>query len=301
MRIVIALGGNALLERKESPDAIIQEKHINDISNILHHLSNNHELIIVHGNGPQIGLIAKESTNDKSLSAPYPLYVLGAETQGMIGYWIIQAIDNINNKKAVVNIITRTVVSTDDEAFNNPTKFIGQSYTYKIAKQLSNKYNWTIGQDNQYWRRTVPSPEPIKIVEINTIKELLNSNHTVICGGGGGIPVTQEENGFYSGIEAVIDKDLVASLLATELNADMLLILTDTAYVYDKYGTETCKKIEHITAKELNKLSFAAGSMGPKVKAATQYVNNTDKVAIIGSLNETLNIINKKSGTIITK
>ena len=215
MRIVVALGGNALLQRGESPDADIQESHVVSAISGLAPLLNHHELIITHGNGPQVGVLAVESSADPALLRPYPFDALGAQTQGMIGYWIMQALSGVAPGRQSACLICRTVVRADDPAMSYPTKFVGPLYDEPTARQQEADRGWDIRQDGPGWRRVVPSPEPVRIVELDTIKALADMGAIVVCAGGGGIPVTRDESGGLHGVEAVLDKDLTAALLAT--------------------------------------------------------------------------------------
>jgi carbamate kinase len=237
MRIAVALGGNALLERGETPDSDIQESHITHAVAALSPLLHDHDLVITHGNGPQVGILAIESAGDPALSRPYPLDVLGAQTQGMIGYWLVQALQNAAAGKPAAGLICRTLVKADDPAFGDPTKFVGPVYDKPTALALAADHGWDVRQDGQAWRRVVPSPEPEQIVELDTIRLLMSTGVIVVCAGGGGIPVVPDGTGGLRGVEAVVDKDLTAALLAQAVGADALLLLTDVEAVVDEYGT----------------------------------------------------------------
>jgi carbamate kinase len=300
MRIVAALGGNALLERGEQPDSLIQVHHVRAAVDALAPLAAEHQLVITHGNGPQVGLLALESAEDASLSRPYPFDVLGAETQGMIGYWLLQALQNALPGREVAALITQTLVSVEDPAFADPTKFVGPVYEEAEAKRLAETAGWTVKPDGQYWRRVVPSPFPRRIVEIGLIRQLFDSGAVVVCSGGGGVPVIRNDRGQLEGVEAVVDKDATAGLLAEALDADALLLLTDVAAVEIDYGTPQARRITRTTPAFLRAQAFPAGSMGPKVQAVCRFVEMTGRVAAIGSLADAGAILAGATGTIVT-
>jgi carbamate kinase len=300
MRIVVALGGNALLERGESPDSNIQESHVALAAQALAPLIRDHDVVITHGNGPQVGVLALESAADTALSHPYPFDTLVAETQGLIGNWLVGALEHAAPGHDAVCLLTRTVVDEADPAFANPTKFVGPIYTKAVAKALAKTRSWTVKADGGSWRRVVPSPEPIEIVELDDIKALVNRGATVICAGGGGVPVVRQSDGDLTGVEAVIDKDLTAALLAEALKADMLLLLTDVPNVVDGYGTLHAQSIGWTSASDLRALDFAAGSMGPKVEAACRFVERTGGQAAIGRLTDAAALLAGDVGTIVT-
>jgi carbamate kinase len=298
VRIVVALGGNALLERGEAPDADIQECHVRRAAEALAPLEGDHDLIITHGNGPQVGVLALESAADPALSRPYPFDALGAETQGMIGNWLLDAIERAMPGHRAACLLTRTVVDAADPAFANPTKFVGPIYAEDVAKNLAAGRGWEVRQDGSSWRRVVPSPEPQEIVEIDEIHLLVNHGSVVICAGGGGIPVVREV-GALRGVEAVIDKDLTAAVLAESLGADVLLLLTDVAAVELDYGTPDARPIGAICVDELRAMPFPAGSMGPKVEAACRFVERTGGTAAIGRLGDAAHLLSGTFGTIV--
>ncbi|MGW2745526.1 carbamate kinase [Streptomyces sp. NPDC001450] len=300
MRIVVALGGNALLHRGERPDAAVQQANIDRVATALAALAHEHELVITHGNGPQIGLLAMESEADPALSAPYPLDLLGAETEGMIGSLLARAMHDALPGHRIAALVTHTLVRGNDPALARPTKFVGQVYSRQLAEKLARTRGWRIAQDTTGWRRVVASPAPERILETDTIHELLNSGTLVICAGGGGIPVTADhDTGALSGVEAVIDKDLTAALLAEDLKADFLLILTDVPYVYEGYGTPDQHPLLDATPRELRHGGFPAGSMGPKTEAAARFVEHTGALAAIGALDAAYDIVHGRSGTLI--
>lgn len=300
MRIVAALGGNALLERGESPDADIQQTHVTSAVSALASLLRHDQVVITHGNGPQVGVLAVESAGDRALSHPYPFDVLGAQTQGMIGYWLAQALSGAVPGRQVGCLICRTIVQANDPAFSHPTKFVGPVYDESTARRLAARHRWDIREDGGSWRRVMPSPEPAAIVELDVIKLLVNSGIIVICAGGGGVPVARGPDGGLHGVEAVLDKDLTAALLASALNADMLLLLTDVPAVIDGYGTSRARPIRQTTPARLRARSFPAGSMGPKVEAVCRFVESTGRSAAIGRLDDAAALLSGTAGTTVT-
>lgn len=295
MRVVIALGGNALLRRGERPDAAQQLDQVARVAGPLAALAGQHEVVLVHGNGPQVGLLALESAADRSLTRPYPLGDLVAETQGLIGYWLQQAIGRTLSTP-VVTLVSQTVVDPDDPAFSAPTKFVGSVYTEVEAKQVASEHDWVFAQDGDGWRRVVASPRPQRIVETGTADLLLRSGVTVVLAGGGGVPVVNGPNGL-EGVEAVVDKDLVAAQVAEELAADLLLILTDVPAVMVDFGTPQQRPLRDISVDDLAAESFPAGSMGPKVDAVCEFVRATGTRAAIGSLDDVGDVFAGTAGT----
>ena len=300
MRIVVALGGNALLRRGDKPDADIQIANVQLAAAQLAKLANEHELIITHGNGPQVGVLALESANDERLSRAYPLDTLGAETQGMIGYWLLQAMQNALPGRQVATMVCQTLVLSGDPAFANPTKFVGEVYDEETAKRIARERGWVVKADGEHFRRVVGSPAPQRVIETRLIRNLVNSGAVVICAGGGGVPVIRNEKGQLQGAEAVIDKDLTAAVRAEDLEADALIILTDVDGVYEGYGTAQARMVKRATPMRLREMGLPAGSMGPKVEAACRFVELTGDMAAIGRLEDALDIIAGHSGTIVT-
>lgn len=297
--IVVAIGGNALLQRGELMSCQNQQKSISQTAISLAKLAKDYRLVVVHGNGPQVGLLSLQ--NDAYADCPsYPFDVLGAETQGMIGYLIQQGLNAAIKDSFTTTVLTRIVVDPNDPAITNPTKFIGPVYTEQQAKILAEDNNWVIKPDGVHWRRVVPSPKPIEVLEIKAIKDLLAQDHLVICGGGGGAPVI-EKDGAYQGFEAVIDKDMTAALIAEEVGADHLLILTDGDYVCLNWNQDDEQRLEQVTAKELSQYHFPAGSMGPKVDACCQFVENTGGIGHIGDLSKAFEIMREQTGTHVRK
>lgn len=293
--IVVAVGGNALLQRGEVMSCENQQKSIEQTASSLAALSKDYRLVIVHGNGPQVGLLSLQNDAYKECP-PYPFDVLGAETQGMIGYLIQQGLNAAIEDRFTTTILTRIVVDENDPAIADPSKFIGPVYTEQQAKLLAEANNWVVKPDGVHWRRVVPSPAPKEVLEIKAIKDLLEKEHLIICGGGGGAPVI-EKDGAYVGFEAVIDKDMTAALIAEEIGAQHLLILTDGTHVCLDWGTPQEQKLERVSVNEMKGYHFPAGSMGPKVDACCQFVENTKQHGHIGDLSCALEIIEGKSGT----
>ena len=300
MRIVVALGGNALLQRGQRPDAEVQERNVATAVRALAPLATVHELVITHGNGPQVGVLALQSASDPHLTTPYPFDVLGAQTQGMIGYWLLQAMQNALPGRQVAAIINQTLVAAEDPAFADPTKFVGEVYTEEEAKRLAAERGWTVKPDGEHWRRVVGSPKPQRVIETRLIRLLLASGALVVCAGGGGVPVIRNEDGELEGVEAVVDKDLTASVLAEALEADALLVLTDVAEVQHDFGTSDARPITRATPAALRREQFPAGSMGPKVEAVCRFVELTGDMAAIGRLEDAAAILRGEAGTVVT-
>ncbi len=299
MRVVVALGGNALLKRGEPMTAEVQRSNVRTAAQSLAPVAEKHQLVLSHGNGPQVGLLALQAAAYEEVEA-YPLDVLGAQTEGMIGYMIEQELGNLLPFEVpFATILTMVEVDADDPAFQNPTKFVGPVYSEVEAMELAADKSWTVKPDGQYWRRVVPSPLPKRIFEIRPIKWLLEKNTVVICAGGGGIPTMYQKGAdrVLTGVEAVIDKDRATELLARELEADLYIMATDVDGVYLDWGTPSQQKLDRISAAELKSHSFAAGSMGPKVNAAIQFVEKTGQRSAIGSLEEIEQIVEGKAGT----
>jgi len=301
MRVVVALGGNALLERGEPPDAVIQRRHVRQAAAALAPLTAGHQLVLCHGNGPQVGVLALESQSDLSLSRPYPLDVLVAQTQGMIGYWLVQELHNAGIDQPAACVMSQAVVDPSDPAFGHPAKFIGAGYGEDEARALAARLGWTIAADGPRWRRVVASPRPLGLVEIETIRSLVDAGVLVVCGGGGGVPVARSGAGALAGVEAVVDKDLTAAELAITLKADRLLVLTDVPAVIDGYGTPAARQIRAIGADALSAMTFPAGSMGPKVEACLRFVKASGQPAAIGALTDAAAILAGRAGTTIRK
>lgn len=299
MRIVIALGGNALLKRGEKMTAENQRKNVRTAAVAIAPLGEEHELVISHGNGPQVGLLALQSASYKEVDS-YPLDVLGAQTEGMIGYMIEQELGNLlPYEKPLASVLTMVEVDPKDPAFANPTKFIGPVYPEAEAKRLAKEKAWTVKPDGDMWRRVVPSPLPQHIFQLRPIRWLLEKDCIVICTGGGGIPTMYDEERKLKGTEVVIDKDFASALLARELNADLYIMATDTDAVYLDWGTPNARALHKCSYDDLKSHDFPAGSMGPKVTAGCWFAERTGKRAAIGALSNIQEIVRGNSGTLI--
>ena len=300
MRIVIALGGNALLHRGEPLTAENQRRNVKLATQALAPLTHDHEIVISHGNGPQVGLLALQSAAYKP-DESYPLDILDAETEGMIGYLIEQELTNLlPANKRCATLLTQIEVDAKDPAFKHPSKPIGPMYSETDAYKLAKERGWSIAPDADRYRRVVPSPRPKRIFELSVIELLVKQNVVVICAGGGGIPVLCRQDGSLIGVEAVIDKDLASALLAKELNADALLMLTDVDAVYKHWNEPNAHAIRQTTVKEISRLSFAPGSMQPKVQAGIEFVEQSGAIAGIGKLQDAQAILRGEAGTVIT-
>jgi carbamate kinase len=298
MRIVVALGGNALQRRGEPMTVEGQRHNVAVACKSLAPVAEEHELVISHGNGPQVGLLALQAASYDDVSA-YPFDVLGAQTEGMIGYLIEQELGNLlPADKPLATILTMTLVDVDDPAFADPTKFVGPVYSAEVAHELAARRGWVVRQDGDSWRRVVPSPLPRRIVEIRPVEWLLGQGCVVICAGGGGIP-TMFPAGTRTlvGVEAVIDKDRASAVLAQDLHADLLVIATDVDAVYLDWGTPSQRAVVRAHPDALDPGLFPAGSMGPKVEAAAQFARASGRTAVIGSLDQLSSILAGDGGT----
>jgi carbamate kinase len=296
---VVALGGNALLKRGEPMTAEVQRANVRSAAPALAAVARDHQLVLSHGNGPQVGLLALQGAAYEEVEA-YPLDVLGAQTEGMIGYVLEQELGNLLPFEApFATVLTMIEVDPADPAFGDPTKFVGPVYDKAEADGLATEKGWAFKQDGDRWRRVVPSPEPKRIFEIRPIRWLLDKNVVVICAGGGGIPTMYEPDAERTlvGVEAVIDKDLASELLAREVEAELYVMATDVDGVYADWGTPEQRRLERVTPEELSASSFAAGSMGPKVEAAIRFVEATGTRAAIGSLAQIEQIVDGTAGT----
>jgi carbamate kinase len=296
---VVALGGNALLKRGEPMTAEVQRANVRSAAPALAAVARDHQLVLSHGNGPQVGLLALQGAAYEEVEA-YPLDVLGAQTEGMIGYVLEQELGNLLPFEApFATVLTMIEVDPADPAFGDPTKFVGPVYDKAEANGLATEKGWAFKQDGDRWRRVVPSPEPKRIFEIRPIRWLLDKNVVVICAGGGGIPTMYEPDAERTlvGVEAVIDKDLASELLAREVEAELYVMATDVDGVYADWGTPEQRRLERVTPEELSASSFPAGSMGPKVEAAIRFVDATGKRAAIGSLAQIEQIVDGTAGT----
>lgn len=296
MLVVAALGGNALIRRGESSDPESQRRNVARAVLALADIARDHHLVITHGNGPQIGLLALQSAAMPD-TAPVPLDLLGAETEGMIGYMIEQELANVLPGREIATLLTRVEVDPADVAFDHPSKPIGACYSEAEARRMAAERGWSVARDGVHFRRVVPSPEPRRILEQRTIELLLAAGTIVVCAGGGGIPVAIGADGGMRGVEAVIDKDLSAALLAEALRADVLLLMTDVPGVYAEWPNPVGGVIRRASPSELRRRSFAAGSMGPKVEAACRFVEKTGGRAMIGALEDAERLLRDDTGT----
>jgi carbamate kinase len=298
MRVVVALGGNALLRRGEPMTAEAQRANVRLAAPALAAVAGTHQLVLSHGNGPQVGLLALQAAAYAEVQA-YPLDVLGAQTEGMIGYVLEQELGNLLPVEVpFATLLTMVEVDPTDPAFKDPTKFVGPVYDKAQADQLAADKRWVFKPDGDRWRRVVPSPQPRRIFEIRPIRWLLDKDVVVICAGGGGVPTMyQPDSRTLVGVEAVIDKDLASQLLAREVGADLFVMATDVDGVYVGWGTPDQRRLERVTPGELRELRFAAGSMGPKVEAAIRFVEATGNRAAIGGLHQIEAVVAGDAGT----
>ncbi|MDP4014673.1 MAG: carbamate kinase [Candidatus Nanopelagicales bacterium] len=309
MRVVAALGGNALQKRGEAMTVENQRENVMIACEALAPVAMTDQLVISHGNGPQVGLLSLQASSYDETSS-YPFDVLGAQTEGMIGYFIEQELGNLlPYEKPIATILTMTEVDPDDPAMKNPTKFVGPVYPEADAKRLASEKGWVVKQDGDMWRRVVPSPVPKHIFEISAIKCLLDFGAVVVCTGGGGIPTmylpdeqlsspTDQNPRTLVGVEAVIDKDRSSAVLAQDLEADLLVIATDADGVYVDWGMPQQKAIKASSPDDIDAFQFPAGSMGPKVEAASAFARNCPgKSAVIGALGDLPEIIAGTKGT----
>ncbi len=299
MRVVVALGGNALLRRGEPMTAAAQRENVRRAAEALAPVASAHDIVITHGNGPQVGLLALQSAAYTPVE-PYPLDVLGAQTEGMIGYLVEQELGNLMPVgQAFATLLTQVEVDTNDPAFTHPSKPIGPIYAEAEARRLAKARGWTMAADGDHYRRVVPSPRPRRIFEVRVIEFLLDHGVIVICAGGGGIPTACRQDGSLVGVEAVIDKDRASALLAHELNADALLMLTDVNAVYTDWERPNARAIRCAPPHALRAYTFAPGSMGPKIEAAIDFTEQSGNAAAIGALEEAGAILAGTAGTMI--
>jgi len=295
MRVVVALGGNALIRRGEPAIVATQRANVARAVNALVPLAAEHELVVTHGNGPQIGLLALQAEAYHEVPA-YPLDVLGAESEGMVGYLLEQELVGRRLRRPTATLLTQVVVDGQDPAFATPSKPVGPVYERAEADRLRVERGWTIVPDGRGWRRVVPSPEPLEIVELPAIRILLDGGALVVCVGGGGVPVVRDGAGRLTGVEAVVDKDLSAALLARQLQADALLFLTDVPGIQRDFGTDRARTVPELRSDELDRLALAAGSMAPKAAAAARFAA-TEGLAVIGALEDASALLDGRAGT----
>jgi carbamate kinase len=297
VRIVIALGGNALLRRGQPMTAENQRANIRAAAEHIASVVGGNEIVVAHGNGPQVGLLALQAAAYVGVPA-YPLDVLGAQTEAMIGYVIEQELGNLlPEEQPLATLLTMVEVDRDDPAFSHPTKPIGPVYPRDHAVVLAADAGWSIAPDGDGFRRVVPSPKPKQIFEIRPIRQLLEQGTIVVCAGGGGIPTMFDDNGDLQGVEAVVDKDATSAMLAEQLDADLLVIATDVDAVYLDWGNPDQRPLGRSTPDELDALGLAEGSMGPKVTAAATFARTTGNRAVIGSLDDLPGLVAGTSGT----
>jgi len=300
MRVVAALGGNALLRRGQPMTAENQRANVAVAARALLPIALEHDLILTHGNGPQVGLLSLQNAAYRP-DEEYPLDILDAETEGMIGYLLEQELGNLLPPgRPMATLLTRIEVDPADPAFQRPSKPIGPVYDREEAERHAVEKSWTIAPDGNKWRRVVPSPQPKRILEIGVIDLLVREKVIVVCAGGGGIPVLVSADGGFEGVEAVIDKDFAGALLATALHADAFLMLTDVDAVYEDWGTPDARPIHRASPDVMAATPFAAGSMGPKVEAACRFVRANSGFAAIGSLADASLMLRGEAGTMIT-
>jgi len=300
MKVVVALGGTALIRRGEHPDAEVQRRNVARAAAAIAAISRTHEVIVTHGSAPQVGMLAMQGDAYSAVN-PYPLDVLGAETEGMIGYMIERELRSLLPNRHIVTLLTQIEVSRSDAAFRHPAKLIGPPLEQREAERLADTHGWNIIQEGKKWRRVVASPEPLRILELPAIRLLCKAGVLVVCAGGGGIPVTVSREGVVRGVDAVIDKDLAASLLAHQVGAEALLLLTDVDAVYRCWQEKGAEAIRETTAAELRSLHFAAGSMKPKVEAACRFIESGGSYAGIGRLEDAASILLGHRGTLVRR
>jgi len=296
MRLLVALGGNALLRRNQPLDIETLRANMHIACKALAPLAERHNLIITHGNGPQIDLLAQQAL--EANRSPYPLDVLGAQTEGMIGYLLEQELRNLLPEKPVTSVLTQTLVDSNDKAFQHPTKFVGKTFEAgDEAWKFATKANWAMKLDGARLRCIVPSPQPKSILELDAITTLSDAGSLVICASG--VPVARDQKGLLHGIEGVVDEDLTSALLARDVKASALLMLTDVGGVYSDWDGSRAHVFHQVGLNELNESNFEPGSMGPKVKAARQFVRETGCIAAIGATEDAMSMYEGKAGTII--
>lgn len=299
MRLVVALGGNALLKRGQPMTAENQRGNVRSAAPSLAGVAKEHQLVLSHGNGPQVGLLALQAASYTDVE-PYPLDILGAQSEGMIGYVLEQELGNAMPPDVpLATILTMVQVDPDDPAFEDPTKFVGPIYTEAEADQLTTARDWVFKRDGDSWRRVVPSPEPRHIFEIRPMRWLIDHGVVLICAGGGGVPTMfrRDAETTLVGVEAVIDKDLASELLAREIAAELLVMATDVDAVYADWGSPEQQRLGRVSVSELRSATFPAGSMGPKVEAACRFVESTGGRAAIGALTQIQQIVDGEAGT----
>ena len=307
-RIAVALGGNAMIRRGESGTIEVQRHNLVAAADAIAAIARDgREIVLTHGNGPQVGFLAIEAEVAAEVVPPLPLDVLGAESQGQIGYLLVQALQHAfrarGEERTIATIFTQTIVAADDPGFANPTKPVGPVYTEWVARRFARERGWQVARDGKVWRRVVASPRPIRLVEAPAIRTLVDAGVLVIASGGGGVPVVEDPDGTLRGVEAVVDKDLAAVVLARAVGADALLLLTDVDSVYRNWGTHAQERVAEISVAEAEVQLAAgvlpAGSMAPKIRACVQFVRAGGRLAAIGALEDAEGILRGECGTLI--
>ncbi|MFN8036334.1 MAG: carbamate kinase [Acidimicrobiia bacterium] len=294
--LAVAVGGTALVRRGEAVTWAAQQARAANAARLLAPLASDARLLITHGNSPQVGFLARQAAD---ADAPRPLDALDAETEGMVGYVLAQAVGNELAGRELAVLLTRVLVDSDDPAFGLPAKPVGPVYSRAVAHSLAARLGWSVAQDGAHWRRVVPSPEPQGVLELRSIRVLLDAGAVVVCAGGGGIPVVARAGGGHDGVEAVVDKDLATSLLAIELEADSLVLLTDVDAIRRRFGRPDAQPISRITPEALRAMALPAGTMGPKAEAACRFVEATGRTAMIGALDDAAAVVRGESGTVV--
>lgn len=301
MIIVVALGGNALLKRGEPLDVDNQRGNVRIAAAAIARIARDHDVVVTHGNGPQAGFLSLQSHAYRDSLPPGPLDILGAESEGMIGYMIEQELRNAIPNRSIATLLTQIEVSPDDSAFTRPSKPIGPIYEKAEADRIRKERGWTFAGDDDLYRRVVPSPEPRRILEIDAIRSLVKDRTIIVCAGGGGIPVIDTANDGLRGVEAVVDKDLTAALLGAEIGAQRLLMLTDVSAIWSGWGTPHARAVRGGAPDHLRQFPFEEGSMGPKVEAACRFAETTSGEAGVGATEDAAAILAHLRGTVVNK
>jgi len=298
VKVVMALGGNALLRRGEPLTEEVQRRNVRVAAEAVARIASQHQTIVTHGNGPQVGLLALESEAYQEVP-PYGLGVIGAESQGMIGFLLEQALRSRLPDHCVATLLTSVLVDAADPNLAHPSKPVGPVYREAIARPLALLRGWTIAPDGDGYRRVVPSPTPQEILELKAIRALIAAGVLLICAGGGGVPLVRRADGELTDIDGVVDKDLTSALLAENVGADVLLLLTDVRAVMRDWNTPAAGEMREATVAELRALRLAEGSMGPKAEAACRFVERTGGRAVIGALSDAAAMLAGRAGTLV--
>jgi carbamate kinase len=294
---VVALGDNALTSPART-DGVVQRHQVEVAANAVAEIAATSDVVVTHGNVPQLDMLARRD-HAAGAAVPLPVDVLDAESEGMIGYFLDQELGNRLPHREVAALLTQVVVDADDPAFSSPVKVVGRQFTEDDARHLAAGRGWAMARSGDHFRRVLASPEPRHIVELGAIRQLVDVGTIVICAGGGGVPVVVGPDGSLRGLEAVVDKDLAASLLAVELDADMLLLLTDVPAVFARWGSPDAWPLHVATPAQLRAMTFPTGSMAPKVEAACRFVEATGRSAGIGALTDATAIMKGETGTLV--